>query len=443
MINELVQQKVREMLKEYEDLKLYYDECEFFENKKLLKKKFGIYSDLIEPYFVEAASYAPNKEKEREIFEKIRNTTIRHADCRKMGSVEGFSQRIGGDGWYQNGIVVANIDYNESGEFDVNDEWAPDIPLDEVVARACKWYFSQNDAKHRSEIVCKIANFIPHNVIKRMYFKTMSDLTKDNHKLVVFHELNHCLSSRETFLVPKCAKVETYEQVANAAVELVEENVAECNAVIACGNSSFVLYEIRGSDLIEITRPASALLREEAVVEEWAQSLGSKLGVTKLNYRTYNALLNNISYKPFIYLVGMWNLLSDNELRRRHISGNKSKGSEATDEFNKRFDKLLISCAKGNELNDMECFDSSDYDAKIIGQNLREVVDFIDAQKGKVKLTPEQQKYFDYCHRRALYTKHICNYLSINTEFADEKTKSNFARTLSQACKQKSEIMTR
>lgn len=423
---------------------LLFAEMKFFENKKLLRKKFGIHSEIIRPYFNEIVSYTPSRE--REIFDKLRGTTIRYTTNENMCDADGYTERMNVGKHYANGVVLSNSDYIDNALYNRKGEWLRDRTEDEIVGEACERYFGENTQNHDG-LLNRILKKLQHNKLNiQDELNTVATYAKDSHRLTAVHELNHCMAHKKVFFVPKGAEIKTFADVCRLAVKPDKKNKKNFDIVFTYGEANVTVYEFgKNGKLSPKARPFASVLKEEAIVEDWAREITAKLGLMQMSLNEYDKAQTFAEYRPFNYIVGMWNMISNNELRKRFLGG--VVNDRATDEFNKKFDKLLLSCVDNDYLMKTEDYliDSSEFNPQVIGENLREVVEFVDRHKQNANLTAEQQAFYDYCRTETLNPQHICDYMAEYVDFDDERTERAFVHELGKCYKQigRQEVMTR
>ena len=409
------------------DAMLKYDKIKFFNNKNLLRKKFGVHADLIEPFFREVVSYAPARE--REIFEKLRGTKMRYADNEKVFDADGYAIRLNMRRQYYNSIKLNNTDYVDRGVYDDKGEWLHDKTDEEVVAEVLDYYFKSYKSRKYWKNLLKIRK----NKKMQEEWREHSAYVRTSKSWTAIHELLHCVECKKMLFLPKNAEFATFSGAYQQAVKPDKRNLRNYWIAVGYGDCKLQVFERgRGKEMNALFNPMASLLLEEAVVDEWAYTITRDFGMFEFDLAEYDRLQTDADYRPFTYFVGMWNLISNNELRKRMVSGRASANSVATDSFVREFEALLLECVDNFYLDkdDPARLDVSEFDPQTIGKRVANVLGFIERHALSVRLNEEEQKYFDYCHKQAQNVQKLTDYMAEFVDFDDDDVEEDFQKSI-------------
>ena len=414
-------------------MELNYEEKKFFSDKGRINRQYGRFAPVVEPYFREILNYVKDDATRAELLDRLKYTKMKFASVRQEDfGLDGYCIRMEVGKHIRGSIRISQDDYLDPGIYDENGEWVRDKTREELAGEACTYFF---DIRDRADIESidnhleRVADVGGNAVLtyredfRPNMFYEWAQFAKSNKRLSAVHELTHMMANKQVFFLPKTAEVESYLDVCAQSINADPKDYKKYFMAKTYGNACVQVYEANkqgGMDFIY--ESPSGKLCEESIVDDIAWDVAENLGLV-FNSREYMEYQEreNSDYRPFVHLVGMWNLLSNGELRKRFVNGTSSENSRATDDFLERYQDLLEACAidpydytdkEGNPL----LVDPSTFDPKVIGERMSALLEYIDDHYWLHDLTPEQQKKYAYLRSQATDPKNMLSYLC---EFAD------------------------
>ena len=152
---------------------------------------------------------------------------------------------------------------------------------------------------------------------------------------------------------------------------------------------------------------------EEGVVEDWAHDIMTQSGYED-EWSSSVTLLEKISYPLFTMLCGMWNLASDNQLRKEYLTGvpDGTKQSEQTEIFkNKMYALIKQMPYRNNKAKALETYQIDSLCATCV-----DVVRYCESCCDVTKLSIEERTKFNL-YKNAIYSgAPLCRALCLNNK---------------------------
>ena len=414
-------------------MELNYEEKKFFSDKGRLRRQYGPFAPIVEPYFREILNYVSTDNMRAELLDRLKNTKMKFASVKQdeLG-LDGYCIRREIGRHIRGSIRISKDDYIDRGVYNEAGEWLHDESDEDVAARACEYFFDYRDRADIENIDNHLERVAESNGravltyyedIKDSPFYAWARFMKSNKSISSIHELTHMMANKQVFFLPKSAEVESYLDVCAQSINADPRDYKKYFLAKTYGNACVQVYEADEQGKVDfIYESPSGNLCEESIVDDIAWGIAEDLGVVYRGreYMEYQERENS-DYRPFVHLVGMWNMLSNNELRRRFVNGVPSPNSRATDDFLERYQDLLEVCA----IDPYDYTDKDDnpllvepetFDPKIIGERMHALIEYLDDHYWLHDFTPEQQKKYLYLRKQAVDPNNMLSYLY---EFAD------------------------
>lgn len=398
----------------------------FFDDKQKMREKYGIYADYIEPYYLKLCEYAP--EARDEMFYKLFNTKMRLGT--KGDYCDAYSYRVTQKNRPYNSVRISEENPSDRVGYDEKLHYGS-MDFKQVLAEGIRTYLKKLDEadKQFHSIVIEPEIFSADKAAR--YNKKIQRDAKlknwlifedVNKKFSVLHELNHCLANRKIILLRRRMRPQSYYEALENAMDADIFPVDLLNMAQVYGNSLVSVFNVvQGKPNKVIFESECSRVFEDAIVDDMANALGCELGLSPISLIEFYKTKLDSCYRPFVYLVGMWNLVSDNSLRKNYLTGNSDFDINGTYGFECLFHELLKSCIKENEMGNVAQVEYKEFDYDKIAKNLTSVVQFTDKKYKVQNLTDEQKRLYDFYRTETLNPQVLINYMSEYTDFASDK----------------------
>ena len=429
------------------DFMSYIEEkTKFLENKNALRKNFGVLSDLIAPFLNEIGKI--NQTYEQRVFERLK--TVKFKFGNKEMNASGLAKRTNANGKVYSSIVVDSADFD-----DIND-----VDKKVRLRNGLEYFFNLDDSadlNNPNNIITRIAKGDSDVILTLLdkqevenspqgnEWKELAEIyEKSNEYLKIFrrqtalHELIHSIAECKCYCIPKnstfCDVREMLEQKIDAKPNM--KNFLLYDIAQVMGNVSLVSRTMldNGQNIIN-HNSLIAELKEESIVEDWTIDLTSNLNFMTADSKEYYAV-NEPQYSPIRQIAGMWNAISDNELRKQFLDSKvDTPYTEATMIFHRLYTNFLNSFVNDKCNDTQQKVDIKTFSPQQIAKTLNDLLEFCDLNFDdnlySKQLTPENvSKYLE--NRNDIFD--VNKYLEIMSDYVifNEADFKNFANTLNQ-----------
>ena len=361
-------------------------------DKKLLEKKFKSFAPLVEAVYEDALKYAPTEREHLD--DTISNTKFRFRDLqnRVAGEVTRFDLK--GEKRYNS----INIDIKEH-----------EAKLD--LKNSPEWYKFLEPANPSSADLTAINSNAEFEYKRQRAFA---------------HEMIHAIAKVKFF--PFSASAYPYK-----IIPKFEDNGHTICKIL--GNTDIYFFRDNVEYNSLFANDFASRLIEEGVVEEWAMDLASRMDPSQFHQPS--------AYDWSVYLVGMWNAVSNNQLRREHILGasEDTHVSHATQEFKNLLHGYLSTVLNPENEKNLPELNSQNFDLTTHMDSIKDLIKFCDhyflSQK-LAKINEDKAKYYLNCRKVVMGGTPTCelmnNYLDSKFNLKNKsKVQTAYLRTFSRS----------
>ena len=367
-------------------------EQEFFSDKENLQARFNEFADLIQPYYSFVSLSIPQS---REIvLSKLMRAKVRVGHCEKQ------SDR---DVCLPLGKTLSNVKgepYLDEGVY---------LPYSELISLQYT----------RPEVVVKCGDkvIVFFSEIDNILDRPPWIISETNHTQDAFlHGLTHYLEDRREYTIFKNPRPLTPNGVIQ---EAQIESQGECGISEIRGGELVRHFEAQNGQKIRlISESKSSKLCEEAMIDFVVDAVKCETGLIDYTLGGY-FMTNDIHHKPFVYLTGMWNLVSGNELIRVLFEG-LDNASKSTLQYNDLLNMLARHCPTEKSKDDK--FSQHLFDCDCVTFNIAQMVAMADNQVSKLKLSPDAANLYRFYRQQVLNPEIMIDYIKeCSSDFKEEE----------------------
>ena len=402
----------------------------FFEDEVKMRKQYGIYAPYVLPYYKKLCEYAP--EASEEIFTKLFHTKIRfgtkdtecdaysikirlkgriYANSIRINSanpsdVKGYNQKFEYVTMTPDDVLLEGMMYHQNTLNSIEDEFHDRVPIPDAVDTV----EIMNRYKRKAKIDKKLGEWMR--------------LEDNNRRFSVFHELNHCMANKKMIWLKKDVNPQTYYEAVKNAQDVDIYTTDYHNLAIIYGNSCVYVHNVCDGKMADLVFTSErSCLYEDAIVEDMANSLGCELGLSSWDLQQFYTQKIGPCYRPFVYLVGMWNIASNNDLRKVYLTGKNDFSPTGTFGFDMLFNEFTRFCVPGQTLPNKVGYRVFGYE--LIADSLAKVIQFTDKKfkQNSKNITKEQKQLYRFYRTESLKPDVLLNYMEDYTDFGEDKQK--------------------
>ncbi len=220
--------------------------------------------------------------------------------------------------------------------------------------------------------------------------RNSGDAFEYKRKRTFVHEMLHAVAKARFF--PFSADAYPYKTI--PSFENPESAICE-----VLGNTGVYFFRDKVAVDTVFANDFASRMIEEGVVEEWATDLFGRLDTTTTHRPT--------AYDWTVYLVGMWNAVSNNQLRREHIlgEGEDTRASQATQEFKELLDKYLSTMLNPENRENLPEINAENFDLSAHITSIKDLIKFCDhyfLSQQLVRINKETRQHYLNCRKVVL-----------------------------------------